>query len=186
MKDTEIIDLYWQRIERAITETDKKYGNYCRSISYNILSDYRDVEECMDDSYLNTWNTIPPCRPKYLMAYVGRIVRNISINMFKKRTAAKRGGNTSTIISELDECVPDIKNGTEHLADSMVLTKCIDDFLHKQPQIKQDIFVRRYWYANTIPQISKYYCMSESKISTILFRMRKDLKIALEKEGISI
>ncbi len=186
MTDKEIIELYWIRSENAISETDSKYGAYCRSISYNILSDSRDVEECVDDTYLNTWNAIPPRRPNILMAFLGKIIRNVSINLYKKNSAQKRKGNIMGVIDELDECVPDSRNTVDGMADRHLITECIESFLAKQPEVNADIFVRRYWYMDSIPKISTDFRMSQSKVTSILFRMRKGLKAELEEMGVEV
>ena len=186
MTDKEIINLYWKRSEKAIVETDKKYGPYCYSLSYNILSNKEDAEECLNDTYMKTWNTIPPTRPTHFMAFLGKIIRNISLNLLKKNTAKKRGGDIIKIVSdELEDCIPD-NNSVEAEIDYHILMNCINSFLSGQPSTKANIFVRRYWYMDTIPLISQRFKMNENTVSSILFKMRKELKKTLEKEGINI
>lgn len=186
MTDKEIINLYWKRSENAIVETDKKYGSYCYSLSYNILSNKEDAEECLNDTYMKTWNTIPPTRPMHFMAFLGKVIRNISLNLLKKNNAKKRGSDIiKTVSDELEDCIPDSSN-VEDQIDYRILIECINTFLSKQPSNKANIFVRRYWYMDTIPSISQRFGMNENTVSSILFRMRQELKSSLEKEGINI
>lgn len=184
MKDNEIIDLYWERKEEAVSATADKYGNYCHSISYNILHSDEDAEECVNDTYLGTWKSIPPQRPDRLSTYLGKITRNLSLNRFKQYTAEKRGlGQTELVLSELEDCIPS-ETSVEQVVEEMVLVKSINQFLYAQPWQKRNIFVRRYWYLYPIREIAEAYGMSDSKVSSLLFRMRNELKIHLEKDGI--
>lgn len=186
MKDNEIIDLYWERKETAITESADKYGSYCHSISYNILHNNEDAEECVNDTWLGAWKSMPPQRPERLSTYLGKITRNLSLNRFKKYTAEKRGlGQTELVLSELEDCIPD-ETSVEQIVDELILVKAINDFLYAQPEQKRNIFIRRYWYLFPIKDIAAVYDMSESKVASLLFRMRNDLKTHLEKEGINL
>lgn len=184
MKDSEIVELYMRRDQAAIPETEKKYGNYLFKISYNILENREDVSECVNDTYLKTWNSIPPKKPDRLAPFLGKIIRNISLNRFKLYTAQKRGGKSADIIlSELDECISSMEN-TESKAEEKIIVSVIEKFLYSQPEFKRNIFVLRYWYIYSLKDISKIYKISENRVATILFRMRKDLKNNLEKEGV--
>ena len=186
MEDKQIIDLYWERSERAIEATAEKYGQYCRAIANNILHNNEDVEECVNDTYLNAWNSMPPNRPNRLAAYLGRITRNLSLNRVKHYATEKRGfGQTDLVLSELEGCIP-AANGVEEQYDEMLLVKAIEAFLYAQPSEKRNIFIRRYWYMTPIKEIAHIYRMSESKTASLLFRMRNDLKTYLKKEGISL
>lgn len=184
MKDYEIINLYWSRDESAITATEKTYGNYCYSIAYNILNSKEDSEECVSDTWLNAWNSIPPHRPEHLSTYLGKITRNLSLNRYKQQTAQKRGnGRVELALAELENCVP-AQTRMEQIADKMELASVIEKFLLTYPRTERNIFLGRYWYLYSISELASAYRMSESKIASLLYRMRKKLKLHLEKEGI--
>ena len=186
MNDEEIITLYWKRDEKAIAVTAERYGSYCHSISYNILPNTEDAQECVNDTWLGAWKSMPPHRPGRLSAYLGRITRNLSLNRFKHYTAEKRGlGQTSLVLSELEECIP-AENSVEQYIEEMDLARSINRFLYAQPRQKRNIFIRRYWYLCPIRDIAASSGMSESKITSLLFRMRNELKAHLEKEEIHI
>ena len=186
MKDNEIIELYWNRDEAAIAATADIYGNYCYSIAYNILSNNEDAEECVNDTWLNAWKSIPPQRPNCLSTYLGKITRNLSLNRYKLLTAQKRGkGQVELALSELEGCVP-AQGNMEQITDEMVLVNAIEAFLRTQPRTERNIFVGRYWYLYPIGDLSVAYRMSESKVVSMLYRMRTKLKLHLEKEGISL
>ena len=185
MDDNEIVELYWKRSEKAITETSKKYSNYCHYISYNILHNDEDVKECLNDTYLRAWNAIPPERPTYLASFLGKITRNLSLNRYKQNTTKKRGfGQTELALSELEDCIP-AKSDVEQTIDEMILVETLNNFLAALPKINRMIFVRRYWYLSKINDIAEEYSMSESKVKSMLFRTRNELKKHLEKEVLS-
>ena len=173
MEDRQIVILYLNRSESAISETKNKYGQYILKIAMNILSNMSDSLECENDTYLSTWNSIPQKEPENLKAFVAKIARNLSLDMYRKKHAEKRGGNTDVLLSELEDCVPD----------SFLL---INDFLKSQKKEKRVMFVKRYWYGESISDISNEMGFSESKVATSLFRTREALKEYLEKEGVSI
>jgi RNA polymerase sigma-70 factor (ECF subfamily) len=186
MNDKEIIQLYCDRDETAIAETAKKYGSYCQYIAHNILHNQEDAEECVNDTYLGAWKSIPPQLPLRLSTYLGKITRNLSLNRYQQYTAEKRGGGqTELALAELEDCIP-ADQDMEKLLDDMVLTEAIERFLYRQTEDKRNIFTRRYWYLSPIRDIAKEYGMTESKVSSILFRMRNELKAHLEKEGIPL
>ena len=186
MEDKEIIDLYWERSEKAIAATIEKYGNYCRSIAYNILHNKEDVEECINDTCLRAWDAMPPERPECLSVYLGKITRNLALNRVKYYEAKKRGmGQVEQTLEELEECIP-TGFDVEQQIDERILVNTVEDFLMKQPCEQRNIFIRRYWYMMSIKEISGAYEMKESRVMSILFRMRKRLKKYLEKEGICI
>ena len=184
MEDTAIIDLYWKRSEAAITATAEKYSNYCHTISFHILHNHEDAEECVNDTFLGAWNSIPPHRPNRLSVYLGKITRNLSLNRFKQYNTQKRGlGQTELVLSELEDCIPS-SDTIEQVTDEAFLVQTIEKFLSAQPEQKRNIFIRRYWYLYPIKSIAQAYHISESKTTSLLLRMRKDLKNYLEKEGI--
>ena len=184
MHDDEIIALYMERSEQAIAATEEKYGRYCHTISYNILHNHEDAEECVNDTYLGSWNSIPPHRPNRLSVYLGKITRNIALNHVKRYSAKKRGlGQTDLILSELEDCICS-KNGVEQTLDETILIKAIEDFLYSHALEKRNIFIRRYWFMTPIKEIAGAYHMSESKVASLLYRMRNELKVHLEKEDI--
>ncbi len=184
MEDSRIIDLFWARSEFAIKETANKYSRYCYSISYNIVSSHEDAEECVNDTYLRAWNSIPPTRPNYFRVFLGKITRNISIDKYKKSKTKKRGrGQIELVLSELDECIS-TKSNIEDEIEEKELIKIINNFLESLPKEKRIIFVQRYWYLMTIKDIAEQQNDSESKVKCILFRIRVELKKVLEREGI--
>ncbi len=186
MKDEEIIAMFCERDEKAISATAEKYGSYCHSISYNILQSNEDAEECVNDTYLGAWKSIPPQSPNCLATYLGKITRNLSLNRFKQYNAEKRGrGQTELVLSELEQCIP-TKSNVEQVVEETVLVNSIDNFLYAQSEQKRNIFIRRYWYLYSIRDIANAYGMSENKVTSLLFRMRNELKLHLEKEDITI
>ena len=186
MTDYDIVKLYFKRSEKAIAETDKKYGNYCMTVANNILHSKTDSEECVNDTYLKTWNSIPPHKPQKLSAYLGKITRNLAINRYNHCSAQKRkGSETELILSELEDCVPSSAT-IETAYDEKILIKSIEDFLENQSKENRQIFLLRYWYALSVSEISKELSQSESQVKSTLFRLRKKLKDHLEKEGIFI
>lgn len=184
MEDEAILDLYWQRSEIAIRETAEKYGSYCFAIAINILQNYEDAEECENDTYLKAWNSIPPQRPVYFRAYLGKITRNLSLNKYKENRTKKRGGDEMDLLfSELEECIPS-NHTVEHEWEANQVIELINAFLYSLDAENRKVFVRRYWYADSIKDISYSLHMSTSKVKSMLFRTRKALKDYLEKEGV--
>lgn len=181
MDDQRIIELYWSRAETAVSETEKKYGSYCRSIAYNILRSQEDTEECVNEAYLNTWNAIPPGKPSSLRAFLGRITRNLALNRYDYNTAQKRAG--SVTIEEYYECLPATN---QDLADGIVLKQAVNGFLASLPKRTRIIFLRRYWYFCTVEEIAVGMGLSQSNVKIILYRARNQFRTYLEKEGICI
>ena len=169
MKDSEIVDLYWQRSERAIQETDHKYGRYCAHIAFAVCSDRLDAEECVNDTWLRAWNAMPTERPSVLSTFLGRITRNLAINRFEKRMRQKRGGGeTPLALDELAECVPsDADPGREIELREL-----------------QEVFVARYWYLASVEEISRRLGWTRSRTKSLLFRLRKRLRAFLEEEAL--
>ena len=183
MKDEAIIELYWARSGAAIDETDRAYGHYCQSIAYGILRIHEDAEETVNDTWLKAWDTIPPERPHYLKGFLGRITRQLSINRLEKETAQKRGaGQYALALEELAECIPDQSRG-EDLADLTALRDALNRFLRSLPVESRSVFLRRYWYAQSIVEIAAGYGMSESKVKSMLLRTRNKLRKLLTEEG---
>ena len=186
MEDFEIVEMYWDRDENAITETDRKYGKYCRKIAFSIVTNKEDMEECVNDTYLQTWNSLPPQRPERLSTYLGKICRNISINLYEKLTAEKRGGNeTDACLDELSELIGGSSEVEEQL-DLTVLTDLINKFLKRCEKQARTVFVQRYWYMMSVKEIAKENRMSDSNVKMTLSRTRDKLKVYLEEEGYCI
>lgn len=183
MEDTQIINLYFARNEQAIKETDTKYGGYCYSIAYNILTNQEDAEESVSDTYLSAWNAMPPRRPPALAAFLGKITRHISIDRWRKYRAFKRCGCQIEIaLDELSECV----SGAESAEDSAIrkeILASINRFLGGLGDVERSVFLCRYWYLDSIEQIADKSGFSASKVKSMLFRIRKRLNTQLEKEG---
>ena len=183
MEDQGIIDLFFERSEQAITETDKKYGGYCYAIAYNILSSREDSEESVSDTYLTAWNTIPPRKPNILSAFLGKITRCISINRWKARSAAKRGGGQIILtLEELNDCIDGSQN-VEASFDEHELAECLNLFLDSLAKNERDIFLRRYWLFDSIADIAQSYGFTQSKVTSMLHRIRGKLRKQLEREG---
>lgn len=183
MTDTCIIELYFLRDEKAIEESRLKYGSYCHSIAYNILGSKEDSEECVNDTWLGAWNAIPPNRPHKLALFLGGITRKISIDLFRKRTAGKRGGGETAIcLEELEECTGKGDCGGEALE----LKDALDRFLDRTKPKAKKVFVLRYWYMLTVKETARLCGMTEGQVKMSLKRTREKLKKFLEKEGIEI
>lgn len=186
VEDKQIIDLYWARAEAAISETAKKYGRYCHSIAFNILHSHEDSEECVNDTFFNAWRAIPPQHPGKFAAFLDTITRHLSLNKWEQYSAEKRGrGQVPLVLEELNDCIPASEN-VEQVVDDLALTELLNRFLGTLSTDSRKIFMRRYWYMNTIKEIAKGYSMSESKVKMSLLRSRKELKQLLEKEGFDL
>lgn len=186
MEDSKIIDLYWARKEQALAETDTKYGSYCRTIARNILRNFEDTEECVSDTWLHAWNSMPPQRPGILSAFLGRITRNLSFDRCKYQQAAKRGGGALPLaLDELGECIPSAQR-VEYALEQKELAAAIDRFLRTLPEKDCNLFLRRYWYVDSISVIADRYGMKENTVKSILFRTREKLRKFLGEEGIAV
>lgn len=186
MEDMEILDLFGARDERAISETGSKYGRYCSSIAMRILKNSYDAEECVNDTWLAAWNSIPPARPASLRVYLGKLTRNISINKFRNSSAIKRGGGQVEVsVEELSECIPSGHDIDENLLKEE-LTEQLNLFLDGLSSEDRKIFVRRYWYCDSMDSISSLYGLKEGTVRMRLKRMRDRLKKRLEAEGILV
>jgi RNA polymerase sigma-70 factor (ECF subfamily) len=183
LSDDEIISLYFKREERAISETDLKYGHYLHTIAYNILRDRADADECMNDTYFGTWNAIPPHRPNVFQVFLSRITRNIAIGKVRKRGAEKRIPSELIMsLDELDECVFVDENAEEKFLISQ-LSEVLNEFLYELSDRHRFIFVCRYYYSDPIERIAKMLGLSENTIFRDLKRMREGLRERLVKEG---
>ena len=183
MTDQEIINLYWARDEKAIGETAGKYGGYCGSIARNILHDKLDAEECVNDTWLHTWKSIPPNRPHVFPAYLGTITRNLSLSFWRNKHAKKRQTQKLAIAyEELEECIPE-RVSVEELEDSKELGRTLSKFLLQLPPKDACIMIRRYWYLDSISQIAQRYALAEGTVKSKLHRVRKRLQVYLEQEG---
>lgn len=186
LDDNEIIELYWNRNERAITETDVKYGKYCRRIALNILENIGDADECLNDTYFKTWNSIPDKRPKFFQGFLGKIARNLAIDRWKNKTADKRGGGAaSLVIDELSECISG-NESTEEMYEARELYRSIDAFVKRLPKREQFIFMQRYFYVEPVGKIAKVLNIKENNVSLILSRTRRKLKRYLIEEGFEV
>lgn len=183
MDDKGIVRLYFERNERAIDETSKKYGKYCFSIAHNILSNREDAEESVNDTYLDAWNSIPPHRPNSLSLFLGKITRRISIDLYRRKNAQKRGGGElALVLDELYQCIAD-EADVEKEFEKKHLSEVINEFVKYLPSSEQKVFICRYWYMDSIQSISKRFGYSESKVKSMLFRTREKLRETLRKEG---
>lgn len=182
MEDNKIIQLFWTRDEDAIRETDRKYGSRLRSFSKNILWNDLDAEECVNDTYLRTWNKIPPERPRYLCSYLLKICRYVSWERLDYQKAGKRNGELIMLTEELASCIPDRKSLEQEITARELQDK-LNGFLQKLPEEKRKIFVRRYWFADSITDIASRIGLSENNVKQSLLRTRQSLKCYLEKEG---
>lgn len=184
MNDSDIVNLYWSRSSEAVTETQKKYGGYCYAISFGLLGNAQDAEECVNDTWLKAWNAMPVSRPARLAPFVGRITRSLSFDRFRSSQARKRGGGElPLVLEELRGCVPSVPSAAQAVEDAE-LERAVGDFLHTLPARDCNIFLRRYWYGEPLADISRRYGVKLNTVKTSLFRTRGKLKAFLEKEGV--
>lgn len=182
MEDQEILDLFWSRSETAISEVEHKYGRYCYSIAYNILTNKEDAEESVSDTYLTVWNIIPPQRPSVLAAFLGKITRRLSIDRWRSRNRYKRGGGEIILaLEELGDCVAEDQT-VEKACERKELALTFNRFLDALPETERRVFLCRYWYLDPIADIAAYFGFTESKVASMLHRTRKKLRTVLEKE----
>ena len=186
MEDKTIVEMYLNRDENAIKQTRDKYGHRLQMLSQNIVEDMQTAEECVNDTYVEAWNLIPPHKPwDYLYPFLARIIRNISLNCCRKQNSLKRKGKILELTAEMEECIPDSDCVDEQI-NQILLQDSINSFLSGLESDKRKVFMRRYWYFDSINQIAKQFNFSESKVKTILFRCRKELRNYLEKEDYKI
>ena len=183
MTDDKIIQLFFQRKEVAIEETQKKYGSYCFKIANNILNNREDSEECLNDTWLKAWESIPPTRPAYLNLFLAKITRNFAINTYRSKHTHKRGkGEITLVLDELEECITG-ETDVETLYIAEELQSSINKFVRGLSEKDGNVFIRRYFYADSIKDISNRYHISENNVRVMLSRTRNKLKLRLEKEG---
>jgi RNA polymerase sigma-70 factor (ECF subfamily) len=185
VEDHEIISLYWDRDETAIQETDYKYGRFCYSIAINILSVSEDAEECVSDTYHRAWNAIPPEKPTAFRAWLGRIVRNLSINRWHHNRAQKRYAGAEALLSELSDCIPDTES-TEKILEAQALSQYISDWLDTLSNTERLLFVRRYWNCEELKQLAASSGTTPNKLAGRMFRLRKSLGTYLAEKGVTI
>lgn len=185
MEDAVIIDLYWARDERALLASDEKYGSLCRSLSWEILGSREDAKECVNDTWLRAWDTMPPQRPGSLRAYLARITRNLSIDRWRLRQTRKRGGGMETLLAELEDCLPAVPSA-EAVTEARELTRAIDRWLDTLSEGDQKAFLQRYWYGRRVEQIAGQLGCSPNTMTKRLGRLRDGLRRALEQEGIVV
>lgn len=182
MDDGQIVELYWRRDEAAIRETEEKYGALCRGIAQNILRSAQDAEECASDALLQAWNAIPPQRPQRLGAWLGRVTRNLALNVWRRDRAQKRQGGMAALLDELAECIPGPVT-VERELEGKALSAAIDGWLRALPQGDRVLFVRRYWYGVPLQELAQERGETPARLAQRMLRLRKRLKKALEKEG---
>lgn len=184
MEDEAIVNLYWERNEEAVRQTADKYGRYCLALSMNILDSRQDAEECVSDAYWRVWNSVPPQRPQSLKYYLGRIVRNLSINRYDYRRAEKRSDRFRLLLSEVEEWIPDTAG--EAAFDEGEILAAIREFLLSLPEEERALFVRRYWHADSVAALADRFGLSQGRVTRVLFRLRSRLRTYLEGKEIFI
>ena len=185
MEDSKIIELYWRRDEAAITETARKYGTFCHSIAMNLLHVREDAEECINDTYHTAWNSMPPQKPVKLRAWLGKVVRNLSLALWNKNHRQKRYNGMTELLDELEDCIP-ASETVEHTVEAKELSAVIDRWLMGLSREERALFVRRYWNGTSISELSSIWGISPGKMAQKMFRLRNSLKLVLEKEGITL
>lgn len=186
MRDTAIIDMYFARDEQAIAATQETYGGYCHSIAWNVLHDTEDSEECVNDTWLRAWNSIPPTRPERLSVYLGTITRNLALDRWKSKHTARRGnGEMALVLDEIAELVPD-QSSVEDAIETARLEELINAFLHSLPERDCNVFLRRYWYLEEYGEIARRYHLNLNTVKSSIHRTRGKLKSFLEKEGVTL
>lgn len=186
MDDRRIVELFLERSEEAILQTDIKYGRYCHKIAFNILGNDEDSEECVNDAYMRAWGSIPPNEPTSMSSYIGRITRNLALDRLRMRQSDKRGnGEVPLLLDELAECISG-DDELERRQDSAEITAAINSFLDELNSVERGVFMRRYWMMEPIADVAKRYDISVSKTTTMLFRLRNRLKKHFMKEGIPL
>ena len=184
MDDLQIIELYFARDEHAIKETDRKYGKLCFQVAKNLLFNNEDSEECVNDTYLTVWNKIPPTRPNNFIAFICKITRNLSLKRLEVSNAMKRSAGTIISMSELEKALPDQCIAPD--VEDEELGKLISAFLWSEKALDRNVFLRKYWFFDSISDIAERYSMNENSVKSMLFRSRNRLREFLRKEGIDV
>lgn len=186
MEDSAIVALYWARDEQALTESAAKFGAYCRKIALNLLGDLSDAEEVENDTWMAAWNSMPENRPARLAPYLGRITRNLALDRRDKGMAQKRGGGQAELLlEELEGCLAGAER-VEHAVEAAETARMISAFLRRQPEPARGIFIRRYWYCDSMADIGARYAMPEGRVRVILHRTRSKLKKELTAQGVNV
>ena len=185
MEDSEIVELYWRRDEAAIGETEEKYGALCRSVAGHILGSEEDAEECVNDALHQAWTAIPPQRPDRLGAWLGKVTRNLALNTWKRGRTQKRQGGMTALLDELAECVP-APGTVERELEDKELSEAIDRWLRGRSREDRTLFLRRYWYGVELQELAAERGISPNRLAQKMFRLRRSLKNALEKEGFTV
>ena len=185
MTDTQIIDLYWARSEEAILATADTYGGYCAAIAWNILHSREDTEECVNDTWHRAWDTMPPQRPMSLRAYVGAIVRNLSISRYRAQRAQKRYNGAEVLLSELGDCVP-ARDSVQRTAEVKELSELISRWLYGLGDESRALFIRRYWNGDSVKSLAQELGMQPNAMTKRLLRLRESLRAYLENEGVGV
>lgn len=183
MEDSRIIELYCSRSEDAIAQTSEKYGSYCRTVAFNVLNSREDAEECVNDTYIRVWNSIPPQKPANLRGFIGKITRNLALDRYRSSTSVKRGGDRFTAsLEELSQCLGD----SESVCDAVALKDILERFIRSLSKEQAKVFLQRYWYFCSVSEIADDVGISESKVKVMLFRIRGRLKDFLAEEGFEV
>lgn len=186
MEDSRIIELYWERSEQAIAETEAKYGTYCYTIAYNVLHDKEDAGECVNDTWLGAWDSMPPQRPSILSAFLGKITRNLSLKRWRDAHVQKRGGGQlPLVLDELEECISG-KLSVEEQIEAKELSQWVNVFVAELSEEERKVFVCRYWYLDPVDAIALRFGFTRSKVKSMLMRTREKLKVRLEEHGVTV
>ena len=185
MEDSKIIDLFWNRDEDAIKQTEMKYGAYCHTVAFNILSIKEDAEECVCDTWLSAWNNMPPQRPANLRIWLGKIVRNCALNLWNKNHAKKRYNGMEMLFEELEDCLPSDDYAVQNL-EAKELSQLINDWLKTLSESDRALFIRRYWGGESLTSLAKHWHITPAKLAQKMYKLRGELKSVLQKEGVTI
>ncbi len=185
MKDDQIVALFFERSQDALRESEAKFGKYCHAIAYNILSSHEDAEECVNDTLLAAWNSIPPNRPQFLSSFLGKITRNLAIDRLSLLLAKKRKGQTLPLFEELAEILPSHLS-EDGMVDEILMKDALNAFLRTLPEETRNIFLQRYFYCRDVKEIAKEFSLPENNVSVLLYRTRKALKTHLEEHGVML
>lgn len=185
MEDSQIIELYWRRDERAIAESQRKYGGFCHAIAMHVLSDRQDAEECVSDTWLRSWNAMPPQRPRLLRPWLGKVVRNLAINRWEKNRAQKRYGGMELLLDELSDAIPSPQTLEKHM-EAEELGSLISAWLRSLPTDDRVLFLRRYWNGEPMKELARVWGESPGRLAQRTYRLRLALKAELERNGVSL
>ena len=183
MEDTNIVALYWERNQQAIVESSRKYGSFCGGMARNILGNPEDAEECVNDTWHRAWDTIPPQRPVSLRAYLGRIVRNLSIDRWRRSRAQKRGEGMELMLSELEDCLPGGVTPQQEL-ENREITKALEGWLDTLTGEERSLFLRRYWYGTGVGELASLWGCTPNRMAQRLFKLRKSLRVYLQEREV--